>query len=59
MIEKQSRGKIKMLQVDHVEEYKDQFLRFSQNTSIDFHFIIGKHWVTKEMNRFLLEKIRW
>ena len=57
-MEKQTSRKIKMLQIDHVGEYKNQFLRFGQNIGIDIHFTIGKHGVAKEMNRFLLEKVR-
>jgi len=48
-----------MLRVDHVGEYKDQFLWFSQNTGISIHFIIRKHGVVKEMNTSLLAKVRY
>ena len=36
-----------------------QFLRFGQNTGIATHFTIGIHGVAKEVNRSLLEKVRW
>ena len=58
MMEKQTGRKIKVLQIDNVREYKDQFLRFSQNTGIDIHFTIEKHGMVKEMNRSILEKVR-
>ena len=38
MIEKQTERKIKVVQIDSVGEYKDQFLRFDQNTDIGIHF---------------------
>jgi len=47
MIEKQTVKKIKVLQIDNIEEYKNQFLQFIQNNWIDIHFKIGKHDVTK------------
>ena len=47
-----------MFQVNHVGKYKNQFLRFGQNTSISIHFTIEKHGLTKEMNHSLLEKVR-
>jgi len=47
-----------VLQIDNVGKYNNQFLRFEQNNEIDIHFTIRKHGVAKEMNLFLLEKIR-
>ena len=46
-----------MLQYDHVEEYKDSLLQFSQNNGIATHFTNGKDGVAKEMNHALLEKV--
>ena len=43
MMEKQTDRKIKELQIGNVEKYKNQFLQFGQNTSIDTHFINGIH----------------
>jgi len=40
MMEKQTDRKIKVLQIDSVGEYKDQFLRFSQNTGINIYLKI-------------------
>ena len=40
MIEKQTGRKIKELQIGNVERYKNQFLRFDQNTDIDTHFMM-------------------
>jgi len=37
----------------------DQFLRFGQNTGIGTHFTEGIHGLAKEVNRSLLEKVRW
>ena len=48
-----------MLQADYIGEYKDQFLRFGQNTGIGIHFTIEKHGIVKEMNHSLLEKVRY
>jgi len=50
--------KIKVLQLDHVREYKDRFLRFDQNNGIGIDFTIEKYRVAKEMNRYLLEKVQ-
>ena len=58
MMEKQTSRKIKMLQVDHVEEYKDQFLRFGQNTGI-IHFTISKRGMAKKMKYSLLDMVRY
>ena len=55
----QTGRKIKVLWYDHVEEYKDSFLQFDQNNDIVIHFTNGKDGVAKEMNRALLEKIRY
>ena len=51
--------KIKVLWYDHIEEYNDSFLQFNQNNSIITHFTNGKDGVAKEMNRALLEKVRY
>ena len=58
-MEKQTGMKIKMLQFDHVGEYKDRFLQFGQNNGIEIHFIGSKQEVAKEMNHSLLEKVRF
>jgi len=58
MMEKQTGRKIKVLQIDSIGEYKDQFLRFGQNNGIDIYFKISKHGLAKEMSRFFLEKVR-
>jgi len=57
-MEKQTGRKIKELQFDNVERYKNQFLQFGQNTSIGTHFTDGIHECTKEINCSLLEKAR-
>ena len=38
MMEKQTDRKIKELQIGNVKKYKNQFLRFGQNTGIGTHF---------------------
>ena len=58
MMEKQTGTKIKELQIDNIERYKNQFLQFGQNTGIDTHFTDGIHKLAKEINRSLLEKAR-
>ena len=58
MLEKQSGMKIKVLQIDSVGEYEDQFLRFDQNNGIGIHFTNRIHAVAKELNCSLLEKVR-
>ena len=58
MMEKQIGRKIKELQIGNVEKYKNQFLRFGQNTGIGTHFIDRIHGLAKKINRFLLEKAR-
>jgi len=50
MMEKQTYRKIKMIQIDHVGEYKDRVLQFGQNTDIGIHFTVDKYGVDKEMN---------
>jgi len=55
----QTGRKTKVLQIDNVREYRNQFLQFRQNNGIDLHFKIGKHGVAKEMNHFLLEKVQY
>ena len=59
MMEKQIDRKIKVLQIDSVREYKDQFLRFGQNTSIGVHFTNKIHRVAKKINRSLLKKVQY
>jgi len=59
MMKKQTGRKNKVLQINYVEKYKDQFLQLGQNNEINIHFKTGKHWMIEEMNRSLLEKIRW
>ena len=58
-MEKQTGRKIKELQFGNVERYMNQFLRFGQNTGIGTHFTEGIHGLAKEINRSLLEKVRW
>ena len=36
-----------------------QFLRFGQNIGIGTRFTEGIHGLTKKINRYLLEKVRW
>ena len=48
-----------MLRCDHVGEYKDLFLQFGQNNDIVTHFTNENIGVAREMNRALLEKIRY
>jgi len=48
-----------VLWYDHVEKYKDYFQQFGQNNGIVTHFTNGKDGVAKEMNRALLEKVRY
>jgi len=57
-MEKQTRRKIKELQIENIERYKNQFLQFGQNTGIGTHFINGLHGLAKEINHSLLEKAR-
>jgi len=52
-------GQHKVLWYDHIEEYKDYFLQFGQNNGIVAHFTNRKDGVAKEMNRALLEKVRY
>jgi len=58
-MEIQADRKIKMLQFDHIGEYKDRFLQVGQNNNIEIHSTIGKHREVKEMNHFLLEKVQY
>ena len=58
MMEKEIGRKIKELQIGNVERYKNQFLRFGQNTGIGAHFIDGIYGLAKKINRSLLEKAR-
>jgi len=58
-MEKHTCRKIKVLQFDHVGEYKDQFLQFGQNNGISIHFTVEKHEVAKVLNCSLLEKVRY
>ena len=57
-MKKQTCRKIKELQIDNVERYMDQFLRFDQNIGIGTHFTEDIHGLDKEINRSLLEKVR-
>ena len=59
LMEYQTGEKIKVLRYDHVRKYKDSFLQFGQNNSIETHFTNRKDGVAKEKNRALLEKIRY
>ena len=59
LMENQTGRKIKLLFYDHVEEYKDSFLQFGQNNGIESHFTNEKIGVAREMNRVLLEKVRY
>jgi len=34
--------KIEVLRYDHIEEYKDSFIKFGQNNGIETHFTYGK-----------------
>jgi len=58
MMEKHTSRKTKEIQIDNIEKYKDQFLWFGQNTGIGIHFTNEIHRADKEINRFLLEKVR-
>ena len=58
-MEKQTGRKIKELQIGNVERDINQFLRFGQNTGIGTHVTEGIHGLAKEVNCFLLEKVRW
>ena len=58
IMEKQTSRKIKELQIGNVERYRNQFLRFVQNTGIGTHFIEGIYGLAKEVNRSLLEKVQ-
>ena len=58
MIEKQTGRKIKVLHIDNIEKYKDQFVQFGQKNRIDIHFTIRKHRVAKEMNNFSWRRFR-
>jgi len=53
MMEKQTGRKIKEVQICNVERYKNQFLRFGQNTSIDTHFTDEIHGLAKGDQSFL------
>ena len=57
MMKKQTGRKIKELQIDNVEKYKNQCLQFDQNTSIGTHFTNEIHELAKKINRSLLEKV--
>jgi len=50
--------KIKEFQIDNFEKYKNQFLHFGQNTSIDTHFTNRIDGLAKKINHSLLEKVR-
>ena len=57
-MEKQTGRKIKELQIDNVERYKNQFLQFGQNTSICTHFTNEKYELVKKINHSSLEKVQ-
>jgi len=57
IMEKKICRKIKELQIDNAERYKNQFLQFGQNTSTDTHFTNRIYGLAKEINRSLLEKV--
>ena len=57
-MEKQTGRKIKELQIDNIERYKNQFLQFGQNIGIDTHFTDGIHGLAKKINRSFLNKAR-
>jgi len=59
LMENQTDKKIKALRYDHVEEYKNSFLQFGQNNGIETHFTYEKDGVAREVNRVLLEKVRY
>jgi len=59
LIENQIGRKIKVLRYDYVEEYKDSFLQFGQNNGIIIHLTNGKDGAVREVNRALLEKVRY
>jgi len=58
-MQKQTDRKMRVLQIDNVGEYKDQFLQFGQNNEIGIHFKAGKHGMGKETNRSFLEKVQY
>jgi len=55
----QTGRKIKLLQFDHIREYKDQFLQFGQNNGMKMHFTIQKDEIAKKIICALLEKVRY
>ena len=58
-MKKQICRKIKELQIGNVRKDVNQFLRFGQNISIGTHFTEGIHGLAKDVNRSLLEEVRW
>jgi len=58
MMEKQTGRKFNELQIDNIENHKNQFLQFDQNNGIGIRFIDGIHELAKKINHFLLEKAR-
>ena len=58
-MERQIGRKIKELMFGNIGKDMNQFLRFSQNTGIVTHFTEGTNELAKEINRSLLEKVRW
>jgi len=59
LMENQTASKIKVLQYDHVEEYKDSFMQFGQNNDIKTYFTNGKDGVGRDVNHALLEKVQY
>ena len=56
---KSDRQEDKCASYNHVEKYKNSFLQFGHNNVIITYFTNGKNCVAKEMNRALLEKVRY
>jgi len=54
-MEKQTGRKIKELQIDNVEKYKNQFVQFGQNNGIGTHFTNGIYGLAMKINCSLLE----
>ena len=58
-MEKQRGKKIKEVQIGNVGRDMNRFLWFGQNNGICTHSTKGINGLAKEVNRSLLEKIRW
>ena len=59
MMEKQTGRKTKELQIGNVERCMNQFLQFGLNIGIGTHFTDKIYELAKEINRSLLEKVRY